>query len=1191
MIHGTGFSQAEILNRDGTLIVLRPVPGSNAVDVFLLVSDDGRVTGFNGHVDLGTGIATALAQIVAEELDVPVGQVSMVLGHTGVAPNQGATIASETIQVAAIPLRRAAAQARHFLLHLAAEMLDCDAGELVINAGQISSKNASHVDFGTLLKGRRDRLVLSDEVAVKQVADYRVVGQAVQRVDIPAKAAGVFTYVHDVRVPGMLHGRVVRPPYAGLDAGAFVGTSLIAVDETSIADVAGVVALVVIRDFVGIVAEREEQAVEAAARLRIAWKPGPRLPDLHAPADALCAQPSRARTLLDTGGVDEAIAHTARRLTRRYVWPYQMHASIGPSCAVADYRADGITVWSGTQNPHMLQADLALLLGVPASSIDIIRHEAAGCYGRNCADDVAADAALLSRHVGRPVRVQLSREQEHLWEPKGAAQVMDVDGGLTQDDAVAAYDFATRYPSNAAPTLALLLTGVIEPVAAVSQMGDRTCVPPYRFAPMRITVHDLAPIVRASWLRGVSALPNSFAHECYIDELAAEARTDPVAFRLKNLEDRRAAELIADVAARAGWEEREGPRRQMIRQNVARGQGFAYARYLHGPFPGTAAAWSAWVAEVEVDTRTGEVAVTRVVVGQDSGLVINPEGLKHQIHGNVIQSVSRTLKEEVRFTETAVASREWGAYPILTFSEVPVIQVVMVARPEEPPLGAGESASVPSAAAIANAIFDATGVRLREPPFTPARVKEALQQAAGVPTDGASWARRVLSSLTKSALRVTKRSGRAPGAVARMGVVAAVLGGLAGFAASFVPFRAAMPQAAAPDPNLYSAEAVARGRVLAAIGNCAVCHTQEGGLRNAGGRALYTPFGIVYSTNLTPDPRTGLGGWSYAAFARAMRSGVHRDGRHLYPAFPYTSYARVTDNDLQALYAYLMAQAPVVAEAPRTRLRFPFNLRPLLAVWNAMFHHAAEFRPDPARDAFWNRGAYLVQGLGHCTACHAPRNLLGAEAAARPFASGFADGWEAPPLTVPSHAPVAWTEDDMFAYLRNGFSPLHGVAGGPMAAVVVSLAEVPAEDIRAMAHYLASFRAPVTQADARAQADALVRAASGAGPAGEGAQLYEFACAACHEAGAAFMFGVRPMLALNTNLQSDRPDNLLRIILDGAGEHGRGGGAMPAFRNSLDDRQLSSLLTYLRARFAGGKPQWAGLENAAARLRTETALR
>jgi nicotinate dehydrogenase subunit B len=1191
MTQGGGISQQDILDRVGTLIVLRPVAGSNAVDLFLVVADDGRVTGFCGHVDLGTGIATALAQIVAEELDVPVGQVSMVLGHTGLAPNQGATIASETIQVAAIPLRRAAAQARHFLLNLAAEMLGCDAGDLSIDAGRIGGNATSPVDFAALLKGRRDRLVLSDDAAVKQVADYRVVGRAVQRVDIPAKAAGVFTYVHDVRVPGMLHGRVVRPPYAGLDAGECVGTSLISVDEQSIADVAGVVALVVIRDFVGIVAVREEQAVDAANRLRIAWKPGPRLPDLHAPADALCAQPGRPRTLLDTGGVDEALAHTSRRLTRRYVWPYQMHASIGPSCAVADYRADGVTVWSGTQNPHVLQADLALLLGVPASSIDIIREEAAGCYGRNCADDVAADAALLSRHVGRPVRVQLSREQEHLWEPKGAAQVMDVDGGLAQDNAVAAYDFATRYPSNAAPTLALLLTGVVEPVAAVSQMGDRTAVPPYRFAPMRITVHDIAPIVRASWLRGVSALPNSFAHECYIDELATEARADPVAFRLQHLGDRRAAELIADVAARAGWESRDGPRRQIIRQDVARGQGFAYARYVHGPFPGTAASWSAWVAEVEVDTRTGEVAVTRVVVGQDSGLVINPEGLKHQIHGNVIQSVSRTLKEEVRFSDTAVASREWGGYPILTFPEVPVIQVVMVARPEEPPLGAGESASVPSAAAIANAIFDATGVRLREPPFTPARVKEALRHAAGEPPDKLSWAQRVLFHLTKSSLRASKRSVGAPGAVARVGAVAAVLGGIAGFAVSFVPFRVAMPEVAAPDPHLYSAEAVARGRALAAIGNCAVCHTQEGGALNAGGRALHTPFGTVYSTNLTPDPATGLGGWSYAAFARAMRSGVHRDGRHLYPAFPYTAYARVTDNDLQALYAYLMVQAPVVAAPPRTRLTFPFNLRPLLAAWNAMFHRAAEFRPDPARDAVWNRGAYLVQGLGHCSACHAPRNLLGAETQARPFASGFAEGWEAPPLTVPSYAPVAWTEDDIFDYLRNGFSPLHGVAGGPMAAVVASLAEAPAEDIRAMAHYLASFQAPVTQAEAQGQADRLVRAASAPGPAGEGAQLYEGACAACHEAGTGFMFGVRPLLAVNTNLQSSRPDNLLRIILDGAGGHGQRSGAMPPFRDSLDDRQLSSLLTYLRARFGGGKPEWSGIERAAARSRAEPAFR
>jgi nicotinate dehydrogenase subunit B len=290
---------------------------------------------------------------------------------------------------------------------------------------------------------------------------------------------------------------VVRPPYAGVDAGAFVGASLIAVDETSVGDIPGLIAVVKIRDFVGVIADREENAVKAAAQLKVTWKPTPTLPDMKDVETALRANPSTPRILIDKGDVDAAIAAAERPMQRTYIWPYQMHGSIGPSCAVADVGQDQVRVWSGTQNPHMLRADLALLLRRPESEIDVIRMEAAGCYGRNCADDVSADAVLLSRAVGRPVRVQLTREQEHAWEPKGTAQLMDVKGGLRADGSVAGYDFATRYPSNGAPTLALLLTGAIAPVAAVFEMGDRTAIPPYDYDAMRVVAHDMPPIVRA----------------------------------------------------------------------------------------------------------------------------------------------------------------------------------------------------------------------------------------------------------------------------------------------------------------------------------------------------------------------------------------------------------------------------------------------------------------------------------------------------------------------------------------------------------------------------------------------------------------------------------------------------------------------------------------------------------------------
>ena len=917
------------------------------------------------------------------------------------------------------------------------------------------------------------------------------------------------------------------------------------------------VAVVRIGDFVGIVAEREEQAARAAAELRLSWKPTPPLPDLNAPEHALRANPSKPRVLLERGDVEGGLARAAKRLTRTYVWPYQMHGSIGPSCSVADVRADGITVWSGTQNPLMLRADLARLLDRPEAEIAILRHEAAGCYGRNCADDVSADAALLSRAVGRPVRVQLTREQEHAWEPKGTAQLMDVDGGLDPEGAPAAYVFDTRYPSNGAPTLALLLTGKVPAQPAVFEMGDRTAIPPYAYDNARITVHDMAPISRASWLRGVSALPNSFAHECFIDELALEAGVDPIEYRLRFLPDRRAIDLVKAVAERAGWVPHAGPLSHGRDGARLLGRGFAYAVYVHGKFPGTAAAWSAWVADVSVDPATGEVDVTRVVVGQDTGMMINPAGVEHQIHGNVIQSTSRVLKEQVGFDAGAVTSREWGAYPILTFPEVPVINVVLMERQTEPPLGAGESAAVPSAAAIANAIFDATGVRFREPPFTPERVRARLNPnvAASPPPPPARRPRNWFGAL--------------------LGACAT----LVGIGTVALPWRSAIPAIPRPDPAVYAAATIERGRLVAALGDCAVCHTAPDGRLLAGGRPLETPFGVVYATNISPDPSTGIGAWSYPAFERAMREGVSRDGHYLYPAHPYPNFAKTTDADLEALYAYLLAQPAEAHETPATALGFPFGLRTLMAGWNTLFLRPSPLEPDPARSAAWNRGAYLVEGLGHCGACHTPRNLFGAERTGTARLSGaFADGWEAPALTAASLSPVPWTEPELFTYLRTGHSRFHGVAAGPMGDVVHQLAAVPDEDLRAMATYLASFQstspspAEMEARVATLDREARARAASLSGP---GARLYQGACAACHETDGTVLFGARPNLALNPNLQSATPHNLIRVIREGiAGPSASELGAMPGFSGSLTDGQMSDLLSYLRARFAPDKPAW-----------------
>lgn len=1179
-------THSELLSRNGVLLIVDEIqPPAGLVPkgqtptlkpkeqgLFIAICDSGEIYAFNGHVDLGTGVKTSLGQIVAEELYLSTSQVQMVLGDTQRTPNQGATIASATLQISAIPLRNAAAEARCWLMQRAAERFAVNLESLTLKNGLISDENGQQISYAELVKGQHCELKISGNAPLKPQKDYQIVGTSSPRVDIPAKATGELTYVHDMRLPGMLHGRMVRPPYAGYDSGSFVGNSLVGVDESSIAHIPGIVAVVVIQDFIGIVAEREEQAEKAAKELVVEWKAWQTpLPDLQNVAQALKDNPSTARVVHDTGHVDEALAGVSQRFTREYLWPYQLHASIGPSCALADYQPQCLRVWSGTQNPHVMRADLAWLLEYPEEQIEINRMEAAGCYGRNCADDVGADAALLSRAVGRPVRVQLTRAQEHVWEPKGTAQLMEVDGGIDAEGHLAVYDFSTSYPSNGAPTLALLLTGRVDATALAYEMGDRTSIPPYEYPEMRITIEDMAPIVRASWMRGVSALPNTFAHESYIDELAFAAGVDPVEYRLRYIKDERAIELMRSTAERAGWTPRTQPMQTEAEPGVLRGRGFAYARYIHSKFPGFGAAWASWVADVAIDKKSGEIAVTRITVGHDAGMMINPDGVRHQIHGNVIQSTSRALKERVTFEESTVSSQEWGAYPILTFPEVPDVDVVMMPRPYDPPLGSGESASVPSAAAIANAVYDATGIRFRELPITSDKLRVALNgpDAQG-PTALDGPKPRVKTSAKKKWF---------------FGGAAGVFGIALGMATNALPWRAEIAPVATPSAGTWSESTLERGRQLAAAGDCAVCHTASGGIKNAGGLAMETPFGTLYSTNITPDKETGIGNWSFTAFDRAMRQGISRDGHHLYPAFPYTSFRKMTDADMQALYAYMMSQPAVKQPTPANAMRFPFNFRPLMAGWNALFLGTGAYQNDPQQGEAWNRGAYLVNGLGHCGACHTPRNILGAEkSGVNAFlAGGTVDGWEAPALNGLSSSPKPWTEQQLFEYLRTGYSSEHGVAAGPMGPVVSELATLPESDVRAISTYLASLN-PET---ANAAPEPIPQpAATFSARAGE--QLFKGACQACHTAasGGPQLFGVSPEMANNTSVFSSQPDNLIRVILNGIPQPATADlGYMPGFAASLSDKQVAELATYLRQTYAPGKPAWENLAEKVAHIR------
>lgn len=1123
----------------GTLSIFDDRPEGRIV--FLHMSADGIVTVRNGHVDLGTGIGTALAQIVAEELDLALDRIHVVLGDTATTPDQGPTIASETIQIAARPLRAAAAQARLALLGLAAQRLNAPATDLRTEDGRVIGPHGTQ-DYAALLADRDLTMRLDDQVPVKDPSRYLIVGQPVGRRDLPSKLTGAFTYIHDLRIDGMLHGHVIRPPYSGRDSGDFVGRSLIAVDRASVAQMPGLVAVVQEQDFLGVVAQDPQQAQAIARALRVTWRVPPDLPPMdHRLAQTIRDQPSTPRLLDATGDFDRGLAECDTRLSRTYLWPYHEHGSIGPSCGVADWNDGAPVVWSGTQNPHLLRDDLARLAGLPVEAVEVRRLQAAGCYGRNCADDVCGDALLMSRAVGAPVRVQLTREQEHLWEPKGAAQLMQVQGGLHAGQ-IHAYAMDSWYPSNRGPNLALLLTGRIAPDPHHAMMGDRTIVPPYRIAHKRITCHDLAPIVRASWMRGVSALPNTFAHESFVDELAAEAGADPVAFRLRHLDDPRQADLVRRTAQAAGWQDRTGPR--FRRQGrMAYGQGFAFATYVHGAFPGTAAASAAWVCDVAVDTETGEVTLTRVFVGQDQGLVINPDGVRAQIHGNVIQTASRALTEQVTFDAIGPTPKSWATYPIQTFDQMPQVQSMLIARPGDPALGVGESAAVPAAAAIANAIFDATGIRLREAPFTPEKIRAALAGPATAPPGLP-----------------------APGRRRKLWAALAWVGGALTFGAPALPIYSEIPASRAPLAAQFTPETLERGAQVFATGNCAVCHTAPGGAPNAGGLAMTTAFGTVYSTNLTPDPETGLGLWSFAAFERAMRRGISRDGKNLYPVFPYTSFARIDDADMQALYAYLQTLTPVRADTPRAAMLALVNLRPINAAWNLLFHDPAPLIPDPAQSEAWTRGRTLVEGVAHCSTCHTPRNPLGAEIATQRFAGAMVGQAWAPPLAGAAAGARGWDQDSLFTYLRTGNAPGIASAGDKMAAVVDSLQGVPDADIRAMATYLAQ---QVTPAAPQPRAEV----APQPGPA---SRIFGAACASCHTPGLpGAETAAQVPLTMSAALRAPRPDAALAVIRDGIqAPLTLPLRDMPAFGDQLDDAQMADLAAYLRARFAPDLPAW-----------------
>jgi nicotinate dehydrogenase subunit B len=696
----------------------QPLPTSNAprspldvkeVDSFLAIHPDGAVTIYTSKVDVGTGMRIAIAQMAAEELGIPIGRITVVDGDTARCPNNGGTGGSTGLTRGGTAVRQAAATARQALLRLGSEQLKVPVAELTIADGEVRRAASTRgIGIGRLVGGRQLRVQVDANAPLAQPSDYSVVGTSPRRPDVPAKCTGRYTYIQDVTVPGMLHARVIRPPA--------IGATLTSVDESSVSTLPGV-RVVRIESFLAVVSENEWATVRAANQLKATWTERHELPG-HDKLEPYLRQGvvERDQTFVDRGDVTNALAAAAKTMNATYFWPCQSHASLGPSCAVADVRPEGTTVWTSSQVTYGLRATLARVFELPAESMRVIFVEGSGSYGTNGADHAAADALLLSKTLRRPVRVQWSRQDELGWDPKGPQQLLDLRAGLDAAGRLAAWQTEMWIPANHRGARILLAAGAAglaqdngRDAAAIYENGD----PSYPVDHVRVMAHWLRDTpLNTSNLRAPGKPGNVFAVESFTDEIAAATGIDPLAFRLQRLTDPRAIEVIKRAATAFGWDARPSPNPKRQAGTVQEGRGMAYVRYKQ------AENYVATFMEVAVDRSTGVIAVKRVVCAHDCGLVVNADALKNQIEGAITQTLSRTLHEEVQFDTARVTSVDWASYPILRFPEAPAIEVILIERRDQPLWGAGEAAAVPIAAALGNAVFDATGVRLRRVPFT-----------------------------------------------------------------------------------------------------------------------------------------------------------------------------------------------------------------------------------------------------------------------------------------------------------------------------------------------------------------------------------------------------------------------------------------------------------------------------------------
>jgi nicotinate dehydrogenase subunit B len=761
----TRLSRRDFLTRSGALIVsfsMPPLPEPLAsgqgqfdthwshvdparLDSWIAVGADGVVTAYTGKCDFGQGMYTAQTQLVAEELCVPIDRVHLIQCDTSVTPDQGTTSGSQSTPTNFnnSGLAQAAATAREALIKMAAQRVGVPASQLTAADGFISEKGGRRVSYGELVAGRKFNLTVDSTAKRRAPGEWAVLGKPLSCLDIRELVTGHFEFVHNVHVAGMLHGRVVRP--------TAVGATLVSVDENSVRGIPGLVKVVVRKNFVGVVAEKQMQAAEAAGQLKVVWTSGVGLPAQQDFYDYIRKQPSRDVLMVDSQDVDQKLTQAAAVLKSTYRYPYQMHGSVGASCAVADVRADRAMVWSPTQSVYPTRKGVAKLLGLKVDDVRVIFVRGSGCYGLNGADTVSFDAALLSQAVHRPVRVQLSREDEMAWgENYGSACVIDQRAGVDATGAIVAWDcepWAVSLggrpdydrPGN-------VITGVlagyepetITPRSASEPTGElrngNNAVPSYvvgcisgkcggagSIRSERVLSHTVKSPFFTGPLRSPLRLQNTFAHECFMDELSAHAKADPVAYRLRHLREPRLINVVKAAAQAAKWDARPSPKFGQRRGEIPSGRGIACVAYEGDN------GYVALVADVEVDLASGRVQAKRFVAAQDCGPISNPAGLRNQIEGGILQGMSRALREEVTWDDRQVTSIDWSSYQSLRLGiEVPVIECVLINRSDVEATGAGETAITVAAAAIGNAIFDATGARLRQIPFTPARVKAAL---------------------------------------------------------------------------------------------------------------------------------------------------------------------------------------------------------------------------------------------------------------------------------------------------------------------------------------------------------------------------------------------------------------------------------------------------------------------------------